>query len=585
MSTLLTLLAIGNNDGSVYLIHLSQAMPVAGLLLVAAVLVPWERVSEPRRAVLPLAGIAVLIPLQLGVVAHWDPDYALILLVPILWLALRHVRVVMILGLGLATVVFFAPVLARWAWPEAAATEHIVIAFLFTGITVLIATVLHILGQRDRDHAGRVALASVDSLTGLANRHVWDKAVRAAVARAGLHQSALSVVVIDLDGFNTYNEDWGHAAGDRLLVEASSQWRVILGQPELFARIGGDEFGVLLSCLGDEAATIVRSIATSMPGGPPFSAGVVAWSDGETAEALLGRADAALYEAKHSDHHGLRGSVVVGSATPDVVSWTDLLPRVLRDASIESLYQPICRLDDGILVGYEALARPLGWGRTSSVEGLFATARHVGLSRELDELCRQRAVEGAGTLPPELLLFVNIGVGALLDAVAAVDGLRRSLERCGRDPSSVVLEISEAIADLGRFEMALAAYRRAGFRFALDDIGDGHSTLEALSLANPEFLKISRTLTVAARQPGPRATIRALVAFAATNGAHVIAEGIEDEKTADLMRQLGVGLGQGFGLGVPARLPGVASAEAAVAVTSPTRATPLRLPVGASRST
>jgi EAL domain-containing protein (putative c-di-GMP-specific phosphodiesterase class I) len=123
-----------------------------------------------------------------------------------------------------------------------------------------------------------------------------------------------------------------------------------------------------------------------------------------------------------------------------------------------------------------------------------------------------------------------------------------------RHPSEVVLEITERelVLDVARLGEVLASYRAQGFRFAVDDVGDGHSTLEMLAAAVPEFVKISGRLTRAAAHVGPRSAIRAVTAFAAECGARVIAEGIETPAHVELMRDLGVELGQGFGLMRPA---------------------------------
>jgi EAL domain-containing protein (putative c-di-GMP-specific phosphodiesterase class I) len=98
----------------------------------------------------------------------------------------------------------------------------------------------------------------------------------------------------------------------------------------------------------------------------------------------------------------------------------------------------------------------------------------------------------------------------------------------------------------------LAAYREQGFRFALDDVGAGHSTLEVLAAAVPEFVKIAENLTISASDRGPQSAIRAVVTFATSCGSEVIAEGLESDNAVHLMRRLGVSLGQGFALGRPA---------------------------------
>jgi EAL domain-containing protein (putative c-di-GMP-specific phosphodiesterase class I) len=123
-----------------------------------------------------------------------------------------------------------------------------------------------------------------------------------------------------------------------------------------------------------------------------------------------------------------------------------------------------------------------------------------------------------------------------------------------RRPEDVVLEITErdAIRDPERLAQVLALYRASGFRFALDDVGEGHSTFEVLAAATPEFIKVAGSLVRRVDTLGARGAIEALVTFATTTGAQVIAEGVETEAIAVTLRRLGVTLGQGFALARPA---------------------------------
>jgi EAL domain-containing protein (putative c-di-GMP-specific phosphodiesterase class I) len=127
-----------------------------------------------------------------------------------------------------------------------------------------------------------------------------------------------------------------------------------------------------------------------------------------------------------------------------------------------------------------------------------------------------------------------------------------------------VLEITEreTINDLVRLRYVLAAYREHGFRIALDDVGEGHSTLEVLAVAMPEYVKIARSLTMTSERPGSAGAIQAAVAFARSIGTTVIAEGVESEAAASAMAELGVELGQGWYLGPPAPAAAVSGATA-----------------------
>jgi len=215
----------------------------------------------------------------------------------------------------------------------------------------------------------------------------------------------------------------------------------------------------------------------------------------------------------------------------------------------------VVRLADRGITGFEALSRPAGW-TGGSVEGLFAAAQRMGLVRELDHLCRRTAVGVAAGLTPGLPLFINVSVAALLDPLHDVDQLLLLLEWAGRRPQDVVLEVSEreSVTNVARLASVLAMHRQHGIRFALDDVGEGRSTFETLAAARPEFIKIATSFTQRVDEVGPRATILAALAFARASDAAVIAEGIEERRTLEMLTELGVSLGQGYHLGRPAAL-------------------------------
>jgi diguanylate cyclase (GGDEF)-like protein len=396
-------------------------------------------------------------------------------------------------------------------------------------------------------------MVRTDPVTGLANRRAWDTEISGAMARAVRAGQPLCVAVLDLDHFKAYNDDWGHDRGDRLLHDAASAWRAQLREVDMLARFGGDEFGLLLpNCPLEEAVRVMERLSQATPDGQRCSAGIAWWDSQESAEDVVARADAALYESKRSE----RGSITTAGTTsdPSLKHWTMLVPELLRTRAMMSVYQPICDINDRRPVGYEALARPVGEDAGISVEALFAAAHRMGAWRDLDWLCRRLAVENARWMLPNQLLFVNVGVRALLDPVHDTDQMLMLMQWANRSPSTVVLEISERepVSDLGRFREVISSYRREGFRFALDDVGEGHSTLETMAAANPEFIKVARSLTVQSMIGAHRAVIRALVEFGRSNGAQVIAEGVETEAHLDNVRELGVDLGQGYALGRPA---------------------------------
>jgi diguanylate cyclase (GGDEF)-like protein len=400
------------------------------------------------------------------------------------------------------------------------------------------------------------AMVRTDPVTGLANRRAWESEIAGAMARAVRGGQPLCVAVIDLDHFKAYNDDWGHDRGDRLLHEVATAWRTELREVDVLARLGGDEFGLMLpNCPLENGVAVLERLALATPDGQRCSSGIAWWDGEETAKDVQARADAALYESKRSE----RGSVTIAGTgfNPSLQHWATVVPELLGTRAIVSVYQPISALNDRRPMGYEALARPAGEDPGISVEAMFAAAQKMGAWRDLDWLCRRVALENAAWIPADQLLFVNVGVRALLDPVHDTDQMLMLMEWAHRSPTSVVLEISERepVSDLKRFRDVISSYRSEGFRFALDDVGEGHSTLETMAAANPEFIKVARSLTVQSMIGAHRAVIRALVEFGRSNGAQVIAEGIETEDQLHNVIELGVDLGQGYLLGRPALMP------------------------------
>ena len=279
------------------------------------------------------------------------------------------------------------------------------------------------------------------------------------------------------------------------------------------------------------------------------------------------RADECLYEAKRSGRDRVVGRHVDGAeqVTPSGSSVTELISQLVAGLPIHAVYQPIVDLNDGHAVGYEALARPEGYGASDSVETLFEVAHRSGHIRDLDWLCRRAALGQASSLPAGILLFMNVSVAALLDPLHDVDQLLLLLEWTGRTPHRLVLEIGEheSVDDLDRLRLVLASYRAAGIRFAIDDLGEGFATTDLLETAEPEFVKLARSLTMNAARRSSRVAIQTALTFARVHDLIVIAEGVENELVSDQIRSLNIPLGQGFGLGRPTVASDLVDAAAA----------------------
>jgi diguanylate cyclase (GGDEF)-like protein len=396
----------------------------------------------------------------------------------------------------------------------------------------------------------------IDLLTGLANRHQFERVL------GQVDADEVSVLSIDIDDLQTVNNEYGHAAGDQVLQAVARVLAQCVRGRDLVARVGGDEFAALLPGAGaSEAAVVAQRILDTLRGVEvPYGARQLtigcATGGAETDPVeVMGRADEALYRARKLGPGRIESADRVRPAPGGRASdWDGVLRGMLRDGGVRAVFQPIVDLSSGELHGFEALARPEGLGAHGSVENLFAAALRLGLGIDLDWFCRRAALDGSRQLPDPATLFINVTVAGLLDPLHGVDQTLMLLDWAGRKPTEVVLELSERepVADKVRLAEVLASYREAGLRFALDDVGEGHSTFEILAISAPEFVKVARSLVAGAgSNPAARAVIESLVTFARASGALVIAEGLETPADVRAMTSLGVDLGQGYGLGRP----------------------------------
>ncbi|HSP65035.1 MAG TPA: EAL domain-containing protein, partial [Candidatus Deferrimicrobium sp.] len=229
-----------------------------------------------------------------------------------------------------------------------------------------------------------------------------------------------------------------------------------------------------------------------------------------------------------------------------------VLDSILRENAISAAVQPIVRLHDRSVIGYEALARFPVRGPISTPDELFASASALNMQNRVDLACLRAALAEAPRLG-EADLFVNVLIGTLLDK-AGMTALNAAVHSAGVDPESVVLEFSERepVTDLARLQRIAAEVRASGFRIAVDDAGAGHASMRVIAELRPEFIKVDRSLIHAVDSDrARRALVVALLSFSGHIGARLIAEGIETKAEEETLSTLGVMFGQGWLPGRP----------------------------------
>lgn len=432
-------------------------------------------------------------------------------------------------------------------------------------ITPLLAT------QADLQVRYEAALADAlrDPLTGLGNHRAFHEELDRQVAASLRYEAPVALLLIDLDEFKAINDGRGHAGGDRVLRGFGELLGVTLRLADRAFRVGGDEFAVLLPHTDLEGARVVarRLLAQSLQPSVrsshleplSFSGGISALPELALGPAqLYSQADAALYAAKRGGRTDVATfDPVMAVADGDSVTSSSAIAEVIARGQLRAVYQPIVSLASGQVIGVEGLIRPMPPAPFTNPAELFAAAEASGSLVQLDLACIETILAGARELPSDQFLSVNLTPSTAEATEFGSGALLAVLARHGFSPDRLVVELTEGqqLHDLNRVRSRLEACRRAGIRFAADDIGAGNAGLRLLAEIRFDVLKVDLTLVQRSASEGQSsAVLSSVVELAARTGALVIAEGIEHEAQLDPLRALGITVGQGYYLGRPGPL-------------------------------
>jgi diguanylate cyclase (GGDEF)-like protein len=446
--------------------------------------------------------------------------------------------------------------------------QTLLVLILGGGLFGIVA--FYFLGGRSlvRLHRAAVQRASLDGLTDLPNHRAFKDELDREVSLARRHHEDLTLVLFDVDDFRFHNDTLGHGKADRILLAMADSLRTGRAEDRAF-RIGGDEFALILPRTDiDRARTAVRAVASRMAELSPaqFSAGLATCSpEIEDGDGLRSQADAATFEAKRRGGAETVSFVEVEDAQVITASKVRAVRKLLVEGHIEAAYQPIWHIDGTTLLGYEGLARPSNDYGLAGPGEAFDVAGAIGRSAELDDLCREAILAGAGNLPGDALLFVNVTPQSLDGERLAGDRLVREVQAAGLEPSRVVFEVTERFeGSVARVVSEATRLRGLGFKLALDDVGAGNSGLQMLRELELDFVKVDREVVVrGVADATARAVLVSIMAFARHTGAFVIAEGIEDSAMFALARDPTAGAPeqpaaqgvQGYLFGRPGALP------------------------------
>jgi diguanylate cyclase (GGDEF)-like protein/PAS domain S-box-containing protein len=442
------------------------------------------------------------------------------------------------------------------------------------GERALLYSIVHDVTERLRAETALRHQASHDALTELPNRALlYDRLEHA--AGGGGDQRPFALLLLDLDRFKEVNDTLGHPAGDALLQEMGVRLSKTFGSADTVARLGGDEFAVLLVDADVTSASLIAARVVDIVSAPVLldqhevevgvSIGIAIYPEhGKDALSLMQHADVAMYRAKRD-----RGGVAVFTLVQDQPSTVRLgfvagLRRAISGDELTLHYQPKVDCHSGVPTGVEALVR---WNHPERglvpPDQFITLAEQTGLIKPLtrwvlDAAVRQwHAWQQAGLRIP---IAVNLSAHDVQD-VDLPELIAHLLADSGVPPSALRLEITETalVAEPWQALKILSRLCETGVRVAIDDFGTGYSSLAYLKELPIHEIKIDRTfvrdMTSHAKD---LAIVRSTIALGHNLGLEVVAEGVEDQATFDVLRTMGCDVAQGFHISRPLAAPDLA---------------------------
>ncbi len=426
------------------------------------------------------------------------------------------------------------------------------------------------IGERQRIEARLEHLATHDPLTDLPNRSLLEDRLKHALSRARRSQQSMALFFLDLDGFKPVNDAFGHRIGDLLLQTLSRRLRNCLRESDTIARIGGDEFAILLEGIADaeDAASIAEKILFTIS--QPFqfvneetqseafitgSIGISIYpGSSHTPQTMLQNADAAMYSAKEKGKNNYAFyTAEIGSKMVRRLDLTNQLRHAIDRNEFVLHYQPQVDATSGEILGVEALIR---WNHP--VAGLVPPGEFIPLAEEcgliipigewvLQQACTQSTLWQKSGLPG-VRMAVNLS-SRQVEYKNLVRSVKSILDKTGLDPSLLELELTENTvfqnADLAL--NWLLELKALGVRLALDDFGTGYSSLSYLTRFPFDIIKIDLAFVRAVtKDPGVVAIVTGIIAIANSLNKEIIVEGIDTMEQLDFFQSHGCNRVQGW---------------------------------------
>lgn len=411
-------------------------------------------------------------------------------------------------------------------------------------------------------------LSDRDYLTGLYNRRKFEEFLTYEVKRSVRHRHKFTILMIDLDNFKYINDTYGHASGDLVLKEVTQIFASNLRNADILARIGGDEFAVILPETSYENGhAVVEKLRASLESTPislmfdqvslTASFGIAEYPEqGENIEALLTGSDLAMYKAKRAGKNTIaRADQSDQEMASEIQKKGEFLRRAIDEDRVEPFVQPIYSVKTGEIYGYEVLARIRDGERYMAAGQFIEVAESLGFACKIDQIILTKGLKAREERSMwNKRFFFNLSTKSLFGG-EYIDVIKSHYEKEPQaTQSGVTIEIleREAIHNVNGLMDIIEEMKEIGISFALDDFGSGFSSFVYLKYFDTDFVKIDgefvKNIVVNEKD---RIFVKHIHQIAKEFGKKTIAEYVEDEETLQILKEIGVDYAQGFHYGHP----------------------------------
>lgn len=413
-------------------------------------------------------------------------------------------------------------------------------------------------------------LANLDSLTDLPNRRQFFARLQPLAFDGAAPSEPFSVGLLDLDGFKPVNDLFGHAVGDKVLIEVGRRLESFVTEDVFVARLGGDEFGLLMK--GDNSAEVLMELGRAicadlerpfeMPEATAKLSGSIGFAQyrpgGPAPTHVMDRADYALYHAKQNQ----RGTAVIFSEglESQLLEMTRIEQELRRsdlEKDLSLVFQPVVDVVEGEVLAFEALARwsPLALGNVPP-SIFIPIAERTEIINRITATLLAKALEAAKSWPDHVRITFNLSVRDI-SSKASLLRLISLIEKSGFPANRLILEITET-ALMRDFDMAVEALtllKRLGLEIALDDFGTGHSSLGYVHRLPLDRIKVDRSFVANIETDDvSRSIVKTIIDLCNNLGVKCVVEGMETREQVEILRSFGCSRMQGYYFGRPVPL-------------------------------